>query len=94
MKPASLKAGDIVQISPHLGGPFAGCLMVATDPKGFGAQGYVVVLGGGLAYFRVEWGDMEPTGGRVAWIHSSSHSPRPNDADVAMAVREAALEGK
>lgn len=42
---SDLKVGDVVQIAPH--GPgvrpgWWGCLMVVTEPKSWGAQGYVL----------------------------------------------------
>ena len=52
---------------------FRGCLMVVSEPKEFGAQGYVQSLGkdmqpGGQAYYRAKWEEMEPTGGMAPWI--------------------------
>ena len=45
----SLKEGDIMQLSPEKGickNPmFAGCMLIVTEPKSFGAQGYVQGLG-------------------------------------------------
>jgi hypothetical protein len=73
MRQRVLNVGDIVQIDPTLnsaqGNPkFAGCLMVVTEPKAWGAQGYVTVPGMGLAYYRCPFALMEPTGGRVPWL--------------------------
>lgn len=58
LKGTPLNIGDIVQLSPNIetNPAFAGCLMVVTEPKAFGAQGFVQVLGtregpGGRAYF-------------------------------------------
>lgn len=69
-----IKEGDIVQLTPDVGNKaFACCLMVVTEPKPWGAQGYVQSLGeaadapGGQAYYRAKWEEMEPTGGRVRW---------------------------
>lgn len=73
MKPlANLKKGDVVQLSPHVGNPmFSCCMMIVSEPKGFGAQGYVQALGehglpGGQAYYRANWDEMELIG-VAAW---------------------------
>ena len=70
----SLMPGEIVQLSPTAcGNPmFGGCLMVVSEPKPFGAQGYVQALGqdgkmGGQAYYRAKWDEMDDTGGFVTW---------------------------
>lgn len=70
-----LREGQIVQLHPDLcGNPmFGACLMVVTEPKPWGAQGYVQSLGeknkrGLRAYYRATWGEMESTGGAVHWI--------------------------
>lgn len=63
--------GTIVQLNPHTtrNRMFAGCLMVVTELKSWGAQGYVQALGengepGGQAYYRAKWEEMEElTGG-------------------------------
>ena len=74
MEPRELAVGEIVQLSPECPNPmFGGCLMIVTEPKSFGAQGYVQGLGekgeiGGQAYFRARWADMEQTGGRAVWV--------------------------
>ena len=41
------KEGDVVQLNPETvkNKMFAGCLMVVTEPKSWGAQGYVQALG-------------------------------------------------
>lgn len=69
MKPQELKIGQLVQLNPETVGNrmFAGCIMVVTEPKSWGAQGYVQALGengnpGGQAYYRAKWDDMEPVG--------------------------------
>lgn len=70
-----LEPNDIVQLNPEkCGNPmFAGCLMVVTEPKPWGAQGYVQALGedgkpGGQAYYRAKFEEMEPTGGMAPWV--------------------------
>lgn len=66
--------GELVQLSPNTvrNRMFAGCIMVVTEPKHFGAQGYVQALGhdgkpGGQAYYRATWDEMEPVG-IAEWI--------------------------
>jgi hypothetical protein len=75
MKPDErlLKEGDVVQLSPDVGNPmFACCMMTVTEPKAWGAQGYVQMTGedgkpGGQAYYRAQWAEMEYVG-QCAWI--------------------------
>jgi hypothetical protein len=64
-----LNVGAIVQLNPDtVRNPmFAACFMVVTEPKPWGAQGYVQALGeneqpGGLAYYRAQWEEMELVG--------------------------------
>jgi hypothetical protein len=74
MEPSGLQAGDVVQLNPKLvGNPaFAGCMLVVTEPKAFGCQGYVQALGdsresrGGQAFYRAKWAEMEYVG-RAVW---------------------------
>lgn len=76
MTPRELKLGEIVQLIPGAtrNEAFSGCLMVVTEAKAFGAQGYVQALGesrdapGGQAYYRAGWKEMEETGGFVPWV--------------------------
>jgi len=73
-KGKELHVGEIVQLSPDVGNPaFAYCFMVVTEPKPWGAQGYVYTLGtrdgpGGQAYYRAKWEEMAWTGGRAEWM--------------------------
>lgn len=74
MKARALIVGDVVQLSPEAGNPaFAGCMMVVTEPKDWGAVGYVQALGdtrdapGGQAYYRAIWDEMEYIG-NAAWV--------------------------
>ena len=70
-----LEEGDVVQLNPETvrNKAFAGCMMVVSEPKEFGAQGYVQALGetreasGGQAYYRAQWDEMEYVG-KAAWI--------------------------
>lgn len=75
MKPVDdLERGAVVQLSPEAtrNPMFAACLMVITEPRSWGAQGYVQALGqdgkpGGQAFYRATWEEMEPVG-RVVWV--------------------------
>ena len=65
-----LKVGELVQLNPETcrNRMLAGCIMTVTEPKVWGAQGYVQVTGqdekpGGQAYYRADWVEMEKTGG-------------------------------
>lgn len=67
--------GDIVQLDPNnTDNPmFAGCLMVADEVREWGVIGYVQGLGkdmkpGGRVYYRADWKEIEPTGGRAPWV--------------------------
>lgn len=75
MEPTLLVPGLIVQLSPEScrNPMFRACLMVVTEPKSFGAQGFVQSLGehgeiGGQAYYRAGFDEMELTGGMVVWM--------------------------
>jgi hypothetical protein len=75
MKPneRELKEGDVVQLSPNVSNPiFAGCFMIVSEPKSFGAQGYCQPIGShgavtyqGVAYYRAQWDEMEYIGHAV-----------------------------
>lgn len=73
MEARKLEIGDLVQLSPECKNlAFAMCIMVVTEPKSFGAQGYVQALGtrdgpGGQAYYRASWEEMELVG-KAAWF--------------------------
>ncbi len=73
MQPQELEAGDVVQLGPETRNQMlAFCMMTVTEPKAFGAQGYVQSLGvdgkpGGQAYYRAEWNEMEFVG-RSVWV--------------------------
>lgn len=63
-----LKIGDVVQLGPTTSNPmFAHCFMTITETKPWGAQGFVQVPGqgnegGGQAYYRAKFEDMEFVG--------------------------------
>lgn len=73
MDKRELVVGDVVQINPEKKESFfAGCLMMVTEPKSFGAQGFIAIPGKrgeipGQAYYRVNWEDMEYVG-RAAFV--------------------------
>lgn len=65
----ALTPGDVVQLNPETVGnrAFAACMMVVTERKSWGVQGYVQALGsreavGGLAFYRARWDEMEYVG--------------------------------
>jgi hypothetical protein len=87
MEPMQLEPGMIVQLNPKTtGNPmFRGCLMTVTDPKPWGAQGYVQSLGenqkmGGQAYYRSKWEDMELVG-RAVWEIGREPDADPGQPD-------------
>ncbi len=75
MEPCKLEPGDVVQLNPATVGnkAFSGCLLVVTEGKPFGCQGYVQALGetrdeaGGRAFLRVKWGAREFVG-KAVWM--------------------------
>jgi hypothetical protein len=65
----SIEVNDIVQISPevnHQEGFWAGNLLIVTEVKSWGVQGYCRVQGG-EAYIRLKTGQFEKVG-RLAWV--------------------------
>lgn len=88
MESCALDPHDVVQLSPEAGNPmFAGCFMVVTEPKPWGAQGFVQALGengqpGGQAYYRATWDEMEPIG-RAEWILERPGQQPNDDAQAA-----------
>ena len=74
MKQQNLIKGQLVQLNPEKvkNRMFAACIMVVTEWKLFGAQGYVQGLGengepGGQAYYRATWEEMEIVGS-AEWV--------------------------
>jgi hypothetical protein len=66
MNKRELQVGEVVQLNPETvkNKMFSACFMVVTEPKTWGAQGYVQALGeneqaGGLAFYRANWNEME-----------------------------------
>ena len=73
MLPRKLEVGDIVQITPLKDG-FGGCFMLVTEPKSWGAQGFISVPQSlneqpGRAYLRCSWDQMEYVG-KAEWVPS------------------------
>lgn len=72
MQKRELHVGDVVQLNPefHFGekqGFFGGCFMLVTEPKPFGAMGFIAIPGNrgevpGCAYYRANWDEMEYVG--------------------------------
>jgi hypothetical protein len=76
MSDLPLRVGQVVQLHPEKtrNPMFAACLMVVTEPKLFGAQGFVQMTGtdgkpGGQAYYRATWDEIARlTGDEVVWV--------------------------
>ena len=65
---SDLKVGDIVQVSPEKE-CFGGCMVVVTEPKTWGLQGYVQSAGvPGQQYIRLKTEEFERTGGIAPWV--------------------------
>ena len=62
-----MERGDVVQIDPAHDEVFGGCLMIVTEPKAWGAQGYVKIPSQGVAYYRCPAEAMERIG-EAAWV--------------------------
>ena len=83
MEKRELKVGNIVQINPTVHkGFFPGCFMVVTEPKAFGAQGYIATPRSrdeppAMAYYRAKWDEMELVG-HAEWI-AGSHGEEAGD---------------
>ena len=73
MEKQELEIGDVVQISPEVENCFfGGCFMLVTEPKSWGAQGFVAMPGSrgempGRAFYRAKWDEMEVVG-RATWV--------------------------
>jgi hypothetical protein len=63
-----IEVGDIVQVNPGVE-TFGGCMVVVTELKAWGVQGYVQNAGAsGQAYIRLKTENCEPTGGKAVWV--------------------------
>jgi hypothetical protein len=72
MEKKELLVGDLMQINPEKE-RYGGCFLVVTEPKAFGAQGYLIspfnldaTRYKGVAYLRVNFSDMEYIG-HIIW---------------------------
>ena len=61
------QTGDVVQVDPEYDDVFGACFMVVTEPKSWGAQGYVTIPGKGPAYLRLNFKNGVKIG-RCIWI--------------------------
>jgi hypothetical protein len=62
--------GQIVQVKPELE-MFGACMVVVTEQKSWGIQGYVQSAGvPGQQYIRLKHEDFELTGGKAVWVAS------------------------
>jgi hypothetical protein len=60
--------GQIVQVNPEYE-MFGGCMVVITEQKSWGIQGYVQSAGvPGQQYIRLKHKDFELTGGKAIWV--------------------------
>jgi hypothetical protein len=68
MTDKEFKVGDIVQVVPSKE-MFGACMVVVTELKSFGIQGYVQSAGvPGQQYIRLKFDDFEFTGGKAVWV--------------------------
>lgn len=62
------EVNEIVQVRPDFD-TFGGCLVVVTEVKEWGVQGYVQSAGVlGQQYIRLKHADIARTGGKAVWI--------------------------
>lgn len=65
-----MNIGDIVQVNPEVE-VFGGCMVVVTELKSWGIQGYVQSAGvPGQQYIRLKTEQIKPTGGKAVWVVS------------------------
>ena len=67
MSAEKLEPGDVVQLDPACGPVFGGAFMLVTEPKVWGAQGYVQGLDKGRAYYRAKTEQMHFVG-KAEWV--------------------------
>lgn len=64
----TIQINDIVQVNPAYE-VFGACMVVVTEVKSWGIQGYVQSAGvPGQQYIRLKTEDFEPTGGKAQWV--------------------------
>lgn len=85
MEYRDLEEGDVLQLNPKL--PFGGMLLVVTDPKQWGAQGYLCSSRSfeatkyiGRTFVRVKFADMEYIG-RLEWLEMDKAEEEGADDD-------------
>lgn len=62
-----IEIGDIVQVDPSKE-MFGGCMVVVTEVKTWGVQGYVQSAGvDGKQYIRLNFEEVYITGGKAVW---------------------------
>ena len=62
-----IEIGSIVQVDPSRE-VFGGCMVVVTEIKSWGVQGYVQSAGvEGQQYIRLAFADFADTGGKAIW---------------------------
>jgi sporulation protein YlmC with PRC-barrel domain len=64
------EVGDIVQVDP-MKAVFGACMVVVTEVKAWGIQGYVNIPMQGDAYIRLEWDKIDYIGDAVL-VHQKS----------------------
>lgn len=63
-----IEVNDVVQVDPRVD-VFGGCMVVVTEVKSWGVQGYVQSAGVlGQQYIRLKFADVEATGGQAKWV--------------------------
>jgi hypothetical protein len=63
-----IKVGDIVQVNPEKE-IFGACMVVVTEVKSWGIQGYVQSAGvDGQQFVRLKHADFETTNGQAVWV--------------------------
>jgi hypothetical protein len=63
-----IEVNDIVQVDPNFE-TFGACMVVVTEIKDWGIQGYVQSAGvAGQQYIRLNTEQFEPTGGKAMWV--------------------------
>ena len=87
MEKGKLHIHDLVQINPDYDEIFGGHLLVVTEPKEWGCQGYIIgrIIGAvefnGRAYLRVKWEDMEYVG-HLVWVETEREEDSKQREDL------------
>ncbi len=79
------EVGDIYQIDPATDDCFGACLLIVTEVKSWGVQGYVQIPGrdgtGGQAYVRKKWQDIYLVG-MAEWIRGTADDIQEHNVDT------------